>query len=158
MTWLNATWLNVTWLNVTWPQLKRRVALCTLLGILALASGCVSTPTSAPSAISANPAVLSLVERARGNAYSGHYLEAQANLERALRIEPTNAGLWYQLAQTLMQQGEFNRAENLALRANSFAGGDRSLQHAIWQLIGDARQSRGDFSGASQAYDKAAGY
>lgn len=91
---------------------------------------------------SSNQAVMSLLERARVHAASGRYSNAEVSLERALRIEPGNAHLWYELAQLAMQQGNFQQAESFALRANSFAAHNPRLKQRIQQLISEAKKHK----------------
>jgi predicted Zn-dependent protease len=125
-----------------------------LLGTAALLAACATTaPEAEP--VSDNPAVQSLVDRARSDIPSGRFGDAVAVMERALRIEPRNPRLWLEYARIRMDQSQYGQAENLALRADSYAGGDRRLRRAIWNLIGDTRDRRGDAEGAAAARAKA---
>lgn len=131
---------------------------CAVLVIALLMTGCVSTPPLPTPTESSNPAVLSLLDRARNDMASSHYTSAEANLERALRIEPGNALLWYELAQAAMQQDNLVQAENFALRAHSFSGSNHHLQRKIWYLIGESRNKRSDYEGADEAFRRAETY
>ncbi len=129
-----------------------------LLLMALLLGGCVSTPPQTQPSAPVNPAVLSLLEGARNDAASSHYTSAEAKLERALRIEPGNALLWYQLADLALLQGNLAQAENFALRAHSFSGNDRQLREKIWYLIGETRNRRSDYEGADEAFRRAQSY
>jgi Flp pilus assembly protein TadD len=127
--------------------------LIVLFGFAAGLAGCVTAPTLPP--ISENPAVLALADRARSDADAGWLPAAMSELERALRIEPKNPMLWRQLAQAHFQFGDYQQAESLAARSNSFAGTNRTLRAANWHLISDARGRRGDTAGAETALERA---
>ena len=43
----------------------------------------------------------------------------------------------------------------MAARSNTWAGTDKMLRAANWRLIGEARRSLGDETGAHAAFDKA---
>jgi tetratricopeptide (TPR) repeat protein len=119
-------------------------------------SGCALLREPLPPPVSENPAVLDLVESARADSAQGKFPAAVATLERALRIEPRNASLWHELARARLQEGNPEQAESLAQRSNSWAGNARALRAANWRLIAEARNARGDASGAEQALKKAA--
>jgi predicted negative regulator of RcsB-dependent stress response len=106
--------------------------------------------------MSANHAVLALLDRARTENEAGRRDAAGGSLERALRIEPRNPWLWHELAQLRLAQGQYAQAVSLARKSTSFAGQDRHLQAANWRLIGDARVARGESAGAEQAFKRAA--
>lgn len=119
--------------------------LCALLGIT---SGCASyTPgtvgsDSGPSdtgysasQVSDNTAVQTLYDQAMNYLYAGDYDQAEASLERGLRIEPNNAYLWFELARLSASYGNLNKARELASRAQSLAGGDRYLQGHIERFV-----------------------
>ncbi len=123
-----------------------------------LLTGCVSVPPMpADTPASHNPAVLSLLDRAQKDLMSGRYVSAEANLERALRIEPGNAHLWHELALAAQLQDKFDQAESFALRANSYSRDNRQ-RTAIWQLIAESRAARGDHQGADEALQRADQY
>lgn len=98
-----------------------------------------------------NQAVVALLDSAATHVNSGDLDKAAASLERALRIEPRNAGIWHDLAQVRLHQGQYQQAESLASKSNSLAGSDRSLQARNWRVIGSARRSAGDSAGADAA-------
>ena len=103
---------------------------------------------------SENIAVLALLEQAHTEAGGERPAGAAATLERALRIEPRNPRLWLELAQYHLAQGDSLQAEQMARRADAFAGSNRELRAAIWQVIARARSARGDEDGAHKAQDK----
>lgn len=111
-------------------------------------------PTSAAD-VSANAAVVGLLQIARANVEAGRYPGAVASIERALRIEPKNARLWHELARLRYEQGDYTLAENLAARSNSWAGADNALRRDNWLLIAETRARRGDDTGAETARERA---
>jgi len=109
-----------------------------------------------PVPVSENPAVMGLWEQARADS-TGHKLQsAVAGIERALRIEPRNPWLWQELARLHLAQAEYEQAENLAARSNSWAGSNNALRAANWRLIATAREARADIEGAQAAAARAA--
>jgi len=98
-----------------------------------------------------NQAVVALLDSADKYVKSNQLGKAGAALERALRIEPRNAGIWHDLAQIRLHQGQYQQAESLASKSNNLAGGNRSLQARNWKLISVARQASGNPKGAEEA-------
>ena len=82
--------------------------------------------------------------------------EAGAALERALRVEPRNAGIWHDLAQIRLHQGQYQQAESLAGKSNNLASGNRTLQSRNWKVIASARKASGNAAGAEEAEAQAA--
>lgn len=66
---------------------------------------------------------------------AGDLERAAALSERALRITPRDATLWYRLASIRYQQRQYSDARGFAQRALSFAGSDRTLTAQINQLL-----------------------
>ncbi|MHB8453837.1 MAG: tetratricopeptide repeat protein [Acidiferrobacterales bacterium] len=129
-----------------------------LLFAALLLGGCavlLSSKSGAPAPISTNVAVVSLADSARQDSQTDNFVSAAASLERALRIEPHNPALWQQLAQTRLAEGQYQQAEALAQRANTWAGDDKALRAANWRIIGQARQQSGDLAGGRSAYERA---
>jgi Tfp pilus assembly protein PilF len=122
--------------------------LCALLG---MTSGCASYTTPgtdgrdsgseasdvgySASQVSDNSAVQTLYDQAMNYAYAGDFDQAEASVERGLRIEPNNAYLWFELARLSASYGNINKARELASRARSLAGGDRYLQGQIEKFL-----------------------
>ncbi|MGC8732602.1 MAG: tetratricopeptide repeat protein [Halothiobacillaceae bacterium] len=107
-----------------------------------------SAPTPAPAATqlalatpapSGGPAVMALTKRADGEMRANDLAAAAATLERALRIEPNNAGLWSRLAEVRLRQGDKAQAEQLALKSNGLAAGNAALKARNDQIIARAR-------------------
>ncbi len=102
-----------------------------------------------------NQAVAALLESADKYVKSKQLDKAGAALERALRIEPRNAGIWHDLAQIRLHQGQYQQAESLASKSNSLAGGNRGLQSRNWKVIASARKATGNAAGAEEAEARA---
>jgi tetratricopeptide (TPR) repeat protein len=116
--------------------------------------GVVVTPlpeTPAPNA----GAVVALLDQAEDYHRAGDVNNEAATVERALRIDPRNAGLWHRLAAVRLDQGRPQEAEQLALKSNALAGDNRALQVRNWQLVARARWSLNDSAGARKAEQKA---
>jgi Tfp pilus assembly protein PilF len=138
-----------------------------LLAVVVILGGCASVqqpapvsepvpaPVPAPPALFENVAVASLVDGARTDAAAGRLVHAAASLERALRIEPRNPRLWQELARVRLKQGDYAQAESVAARSNSWAGADTRLRAENWRLIAQAREARGDATGARAALEAA---
>ncbi len=90
-------------------------------------------------------------EQERNNDLNG----AVGTLERALRIEPRNAHLWYRLASLRLIQGQHGLASDLATKSLALAGADVALKRESWELIARAKRAGGDVSGANVAERKA---
>jgi Tfp pilus assembly protein PilF len=141
-----------------------------MLAGLVLLAGCASSPSrnegfelepgaGSQSRIRPSPqtsrAALALLDRARSAAQQGDLAVAEAQLERALRIEPRNAVLWHYMAKLRLYQGRLDQAAGLAAKSNSLDRGDRRLQADNWRIIAHARYQRGDRAGALAAQHKA---
>lgn len=124
----------------------------------AVLAGCAGFPPTTPEAqpVSDNTAVVALMDTARTDIANGKLDAAVAPLERALRIEPRNPVLWQELAKLRLQQGQYQQAEGMATRSNSWAGDNKAVRAENWRIIGEARLKRGDHQGAQAAFDKAA--
>ena len=100
-------------------------------------------------------AVVALLDQAETYHRSGDIDNEAATIERALRIDPKNAELWNRLATVRLEQGRADQAEQLALKSNALAGGDRALQARNWRLVARARWAGNDSAGARAAEKKA---
>ena len=135
----------------------RRAATVLLLSLL---TACARLPiepdeVGPPLPVSENTAVIALVDNARMSLASGRWETAGSALERALRIEPRNPAVWHELAKLRLSEGEYQQAEALAAKSNTWSGNDKRLRAMNWRLMGDARVRLGNFAGANAAYDKA---
>jgi len=108
-------------------------------------------PTPAPG----GGAVVALLDQAEDYHAAGDINNEAATIERALRIDARNAGLWHRLAAVRLEQGRPQEAEQLALKSNALAGDNRALLVRNWQLVARARWSLNDSDGARQAEQKA---
>jgi tetratricopeptide (TPR) repeat protein len=108
-----------------------------------------------PASPSGGGAVVALLDQAQGYHSAGDIGNEAATIERALRIEPNNAGLWTRLAAVRLEQGRPQQAEQLALKSNALAGDDRALKARNWRLVARARWAVNDSAGARAAEKKA---
>ena len=102
-----------------------------------------------------SPAVGALVSAANQNSKAGDLDSAAASIERAIRIEPRNATLFYKLALLRLQQSKPHLAEDLAKKSALLASTDNVLKKHCWLLIAHAREIQQDFAGAKEARAKA---
>jgi len=98
-----------------------------------------------------NQAVVALQHSARQDVARCDWDRAAAALERAVRLEPKNAGIWHDLAQIRLQQRQYKQAEDLAAKSNTLAGKDRQVKSRNWKVISVSRRARGDDAGADAA-------
>lgn len=102
-----------------------------------------------------SPAVGALVSAANQNSKAGDMDSAAASIERAIRIEPRNATLFYKLALLRLKQSKPHLAEDLAKKSALLASTDNTLKKHCWLLIAHARELQQDFAGAKAARAKA---
>ncbi len=100
-------------------------------------------------------AASALVSAANQNSQAGDLEAASASLERAIRIEPRNASLFYKLALLRLKQSKPILAEDLAKKSALLASTDNTLKKHCWLLIAHARELQKNFSGAKEAREKA---
>ncbi|HUS24637.1 MAG TPA: hypothetical protein VM369_06795 [Candidatus Binatia bacterium] len=110
------------------------------------AGGWPRTPAEA-----SGPAVLALLDQAAAQPAA----QAEATLERALRIEPRNPFVWQALAGVRLQQGMADDAETAAQKSTQLAGGNPWVESGNWRAIAAARRARGDEPGAQEAEQRA---
>lgn len=113
----------------------RQLILCVCLGFMAGCAPLEQTRPAPPATISSNTAVQNLYDQAAGQYRAGDAGQARSTLERAVRIEPGNAHLWFELAQLARRDGEHAQAQELAFRAQSLAGGDADLRSRIERFL-----------------------
>ncbi len=104
-----------------------------------------------------SPAVGSLVLAANEESQKGNVDSATTTLERASRIEPRNATLYYKLALVKLKSKP-GQAEDLAKKAALLAANDTALKKHSWLLVAKAREMQKDFEGAKEARAKASKY
>ena len=102
-----------------------------------------------------SPAVGALVLAASQNTKAGNIESATTTIERAIRIEPRNATLYYKLALLRLRQSKPVMAEDLAKKAVLLASNDTQLKKHSWLLIARAREMQGDLNGGKEARSKA---
>ena len=120
--------------------------------------GTAQPPPAAPGRPSAaparqfrlGPATSALVTQAQRQATSGDYGQADATLERAVRIEPDNPLVWIELGRVRLAENNPAQADGLARKALALGSGDPAAQASAWRLIADAARARGQ---TAQAYD-----
>jgi hypothetical protein len=105
-----------------------------------------------------SPAVGSLVMAANENSQGGNMDSAVSSIERAIRIEPRNATLYYKLAVLRLKQSKPRLAEDLARKAALLAVKDNALKKHSWLLIANARELQKNVAGANKAKAEAAKY
>lgn len=103
--------------------------------------GAIDSPLTTTHAIKPplDPALRELVAQAERASARGDRGAARATLERALKIKPENAQLWFRLAELNFVDGEYEQAIVMAQRARELARGERELMYQADQLIERAR-------------------
>lgn len=81
-----------------------------------------------------------LITQSRGHQAAGHYEQAAASIERALRIEPRQPVLWLELGNIRLKEGDYAQAEGLGRKALSLSTGDAVLTSRAEQLIVAAKK------------------
>ncbi len=81
-----------------------------------------------------------LLRQAQQYMQQAKWKQAARVLERALRIDSSDAQLWNALAQIHLQQGHYQQAENFAKKSNFLAGGNHSLKEQNELIIQNARK------------------
>lgn len=113
-------------------------------------------PSYRESGDSLSPAALSLVREAERLLAQGDTPAAIARLERAQRIAPRSAEVYFKLSEAYVAGNQLGTAEQFTLKGLSLAGSDVRLQRAGWLLLADIRRARGNVAGADQAEARAA--
>ena len=84
---------------------------------------------------STSPAVKSLLIQAKAAMLIKRNAAAIEKLERALRIEPRNPEIWYQLAKAHYNQKDDGEAISMAKKSNLYVDEGSTLEKQNWQLI-----------------------
>lgn len=126
-----------------------------IIGAVLLHAGCASpTKEQASEPEPVAPVVAALVTDAQASRQQKAYDQAAAQLERALRIEPRNPALWYELARVHLERGSFDQAIQFATKSNALAS-DGTLRAKNWRLIAEAYSQQGERDRAREAEQKA---
>lgn len=94
-----------------------------------------------PARTSRPAAAQDLSQRAHAASQKQDWVQAAALLERALRIAPQDAGLWQQLAQVRLAQGDFRQAESLGQKAYHLAR-DENTRYRSLQVVRQAQENQ----------------
>ncbi|MBE0484758.1 tetratricopeptide repeat protein [Marinobacter sp.] len=100
-------------------------------------------------------AAVSLIRDADQRLQQGDYNGAIARLERAQRIAPRSAEVYFKLAEAYVAGDNLGAAEQFTLKGLSLAGNDTRMQRSGWLLLADIRRARGNVAGADQAETRA---
>jgi len=76
-----------------------------------------------------------LLEQSRAQRAAGSLPAARASLERALRLDPSNAALWLELGELELQTGNATQAATMARKAMTLAGRDGRLTARAERLL-----------------------
>ncbi|NND82133.1 MAG: tetratricopeptide repeat protein [Gammaproteobacteria bacterium] len=104
---------------------------------------------SIPGSQASSPVVANLLAKADGQQRSGQLDAAANSLERALRIEPRNAHLWFRLAEIRYQQGHWQQAAQMSAKSNTLVNDDHQLRRRNWYLMANAYNALGDHAKAN---------
>ncbi|MDL1881526.1 tetratricopeptide repeat protein, partial [Gammaproteobacteria bacterium PRO2] len=97
-------------------------------------------PIPPPPPPASSGATAALLQQGRQQAAAGNYPLATSSLERALRINPNDADIWYELGRVKLRQGDYIQAESMGRRALALAGSDPARRARCEDLIADARR------------------
>lgn len=100
-------------------------------------------------------AAVSLIRDADQRLRQGDSNGAIARLERAQRIAPRSAEVYFKLAEAYVAGDNLGAAEQFTLKGLSLAGNDTRMQRSGWLLLADIRRARGNVAGADQAETRA---
>lgn len=115
-----------------------------------------SSPSYRDAGESLSPAAISLIREADGLLSQGNTSAAIARLERAQRIAPRSAEVYFKLSEAYVASNQLGTAEQFTLKGLSLAGSNSRLQRSGWLLLADIRRARGNVAGADQAEARAA--
>ncbi|MCK5697078.1 MAG: tetratricopeptide repeat protein [Gammaproteobacteria bacterium] len=95
-------------------------------------------------------AVLELLAQSESAMQESQYEEAENLLARALRIEPSNAWLWHNMAVISFYQEDYPQAIQQALKSNNLEKNNRELKKNTDKIIKQSYIEMGNFSKAEQ--------
>ncbi|HBM50419.1 MAG TPA: hypothetical protein DD385_09805, partial [Marinobacter sp.] len=113
------------------------------------------TPSYRESGDALPAAAVTLIRDADQRLQQGDSAGAISSLERAQRIAPRSAEVYFKLAEAYVAGDNLGAAEQFTLKGLSLAGNNSSQQRSGWLLLADIRRARGNVAGASQAEDRA---
>lgn len=123
----------------------------------AVASQTTSQAKTPPKPATSTSATKALLQEARSAVDAGNYEKAASALERAHRIQPSNAKILYDIAQIRYAQGKYRQAESFASKAANYSKSS-VLSKKIWTILANSRRALGNTSGAAVATKKAANF
>ncbi|WP_297797988.1 tetratricopeptide repeat protein [uncultured Marinobacter sp.] len=114
-----------------------------------------SSPSYQDSGDQLSPAAQSLIRQADAYLAQGDAGAAIAQLERAQRIAPRSAEVYFKLSEAYVAKKQLGSAEQFTLKGLSLTGNDVRLQRSGWLLLADIRRARGNVAGANSAEERA---
>ncbi len=102
-----------------------------------------------------SPAAAGLIREASTLLAQDNPRGAIGKLERAQRISPRSAEIYYKLSEAYVALDQLGTAEQFTLKGLSLAGSNTGLQRAGWMLLADIRRANGNTAGANQAEARA---
>lgn len=90
--------------------------------------------------------VTALLEQARQAEQAGHGRRSEAALERALRVAPRDALIWYRMAELRLRHGHPAQAQALARKSIDLAPDNAALRRRGRRLIAAARTARAELA------------
>lgn len=101
--------------------------------------------------------VSSIARRGIEQFKEGNYVEAQAQFEAALKLDRSNAWVYYHLGLLFLQQRNYDAAIDNFKAVEAMGGQTNPSWLAVWALIkkGNAYDAKGDRARATDAYGKA---
>ena len=91
-----------------------------------------------------SPVIIALLDDVTDYENSGNSQQAEATLERAIRIEPKNPLLWHRLGLLQLREKQWQQAIAMAQKSNSLAANNTDLQLNNWKIIAQASKEMGD--------------
>lgn len=119
-------------------------------------TGCALQKTIlSPEEAGRQKAVSSLLSEAQAAMDNNRLNQAEIILERAVRIEPSNALLWHAMAKLKFHQHEYPQTINFCLKSNSLIANQKHLQKENLLLMKQAYFLMGDYEKANNAQRQA---
>ena len=107
----------------------------------------VEATTRPPATRDATTTLIAASEQARK---AGDHGLAISHIERAIRIDPNNSGLWSELALAYLGKGDSGRARGYASKALQLAGKRGDLKRKAWLAMADIEAFDGNLGKARQ--------